>query len=317
VRENRKVAVPDKVSRRGRGQSSNALGQPPRHEQARPTSPPARHSPLPTDPAVLTPLPAEFWQIVEDGSDAMGIALRPALRAAIDAHVRLLMAWNEAINLTALRQPELIARGHLLDSLTGAAIVDKLLSPKAGAGRSMLDLGSGGGFPGLPLAFAVGAERAALVDSVNKKAAFLRAVSAAASTAFTSAGESAPVFDVLAERAEDLAQEPEQRAGWSVVVARAVGSMAELAELALPLLTTGGHLVAWKRDADGELRAELEAARQTIHAVGGSRPQVQRVDPHGRLGLTGHVLVTVRKARLTPYRYPRQPAERRRAALLR
>lgn len=247
----------------------------------------------------------------------MGIALRPALRAAIDAHVRLLMAWNESINLTALRQPELIARGHVLDSLTAAAIVGKLLSRQAGAGRSMLDLGSGGGFPGLPLAFAVGAERGALVDSVNKKAMFLRTASAAASSAFTSAGESPPVFHVLAERAENLAQQPEQRAGWSVVVARAVGSMAELAELALPLLATGGHLVAWKRDAEGELRAELEAARQTINAVGGSRPQVQRVDAQGRLGLTGHVLVAIRKARPTSERYPRQPAERRRAALLR
>ena len=172
-------------------------------------------------------------------------------------------------------------------------------------------------FPGLPLAFAVGAERAALVDSVNKKAAFLRVASASASSAFTAAGESPPAFEVLAERAEDLARQPEQRAGWSVVVARAVGSMAELAELALPLLTMGGHLVAWKRDADGELRAELDAARQTISAVGGSRPQVQRVDPQGRLGLTDHVLVTVRKARPTSDHYPRQPAERRRAALLR
>jgi 16S rRNA (guanine527-N7)-methyltransferase len=247
----------------------------------------------------------------------MGIALRPALRAAIDAHVRLLVAWNEAINLTALRQPELIARGHVLDSLTGAAIVEELLSRPAGAGRSVLDLGSGGGFPGLPLAFAIGAERGALVDSVNKKASFLRAAVIAASSAFSSAGESAPVFDVLAERAEDIAQEPEQRAGWSVVVARAVGSMVEVAELALPLLTTGGHLVAWKRDADGELRAELEAARKTINAVGGSRPQVKRVDTQGKLGLKGHVLVTIRKARVTPDRYPRQPAERRRAALLR
>jgi len=293
------------------------LGQPPRHEQARPTSPPARHDPLPTDPAQLSPLPAEFWQILERGADAMGIALRPALRAAIDTHVRLLMAWNAAINLTALRQPELIARGHVLDSLTGAALVDRLLSRSAGAGRSILDLGSGGGFPGLTVAFAVGAERGGLVDSVNKKAAFLRAASAAASSAFTGAGEPAPIFDVLAERAEDIAQEQDHRAGWSVVVARAVGSMAELAELALPLLATGGHLVAWKRDAQGELAAELEAARQTINAVGGSRPQVQRADPHGRLGLTGHVLVTIRKARPTPERYPRQPAERRRAALLR
>ena len=310
--------MPDEVSRRGRGQSINALGQPPRHEQARPTSPPARHEPLPTDPALLPPLPAEFWEVAEHGADALGITLRPGLRAAIDAQVRLLLAWNDAINLTALRLPDLIARGHVVDSLAGAAAVDDFLNgARAGHPRSLLDLGSGGGFPGLPLAFAVRAERCALVDSVNKKAAFLRVATAAAAAAAGAAGEEPPAYEVLAERAEDLAQEPEHRATWSVVVARAVGSMAELAELALPLLAVGGQLVAWKREADGSLRTELDAARATIKTVGGSRPHVQRVDPHGRLGLKGHVLVTVRKAHTTPDRYPRQPTERRRAALLR
>jgi 16S rRNA (guanine527-N7)-methyltransferase len=310
--------VPDKVSRRGRGQSINALGQPPRHEQARPTSPPARHEPLPTDPALLPPLPPEFWQITQDGAEALGMMLSPGVRAAIDAHVRLLLAWNRAINLTALRLPDRIARGHVIDSLAGAPTVEGFLNrANAGRSRSLLDLGSGGGFPGLPLAVAVGAERCALVDSVNKKAAFLHVAASAAVAAAAAAGEQAPVCEVLAERAEDLADEPEQRAAWSVVVARAVGSMAELAELALPLLAVGGHLVAWKSDADGALRAELDAARATISAVGGSRPNVQRVDPDGRLGLNGHVLVTVRKARTTPDLYPRQPAERRRAALLR
>jgi 16S rRNA (guanine527-N7)-methyltransferase len=294
------------------------LGQPPRHEQARPTSPPARHEPLPNDPALLPPLPAEFWQITDDGVTSLGITFRPGVRAAIDAHVRLLLAWNDAINLTALRLPDRIARGHVIDSLTGALVVESFLD-RAGAGRSrtLLDLGSGGGFPGLPLALAVGAKRCALVDSVNKKAAFLRVASAAAAAACVAAGDVPPDFEVLPERAEDLADKPEHRAAWSVVVARAVGSMSELVELALPLLAVGGHLVAWKREADGALRTELDDARATISAVGGSRLTVQRVDPHGRLGLEGHVLVTVRKAHSTPDRYPRQPAERRRAALLR
>lgn len=311
--------MPDTVSRRGRGQSVNGLGQPPRHEQARPTPPPARHEPLPTSAVDLPPLPGDFWRIVDEGTDALGISLRSAARAAVDAHVRLLFAWNEAINLTALRVPELVARGHVVDSLAAAATVSRFLdSAGSAAGRSMLDLGSGGGFPGLPVAFAVGAHRCALVDSVRKKAAFLHTAAAAASIAFADAGgESPPHIEVLAERAEDLADEPEQRAGWAVVVARAVGSMAEVAELALPLLAPGGHLVAWKRDGDGALRAELDSARPVINAVGGSRAHVQRVDPRGELGLGDHVLVTIRKARTTPARFPRQPAERRRAALLR
>jgi 16S rRNA (guanine527-N7)-methyltransferase len=317
--------VPDTVSRRGRGQSINGLGQPPRHEQARPTPPPARHAPLPTQTADLPALPDSFWRIVDEGTDRLAVALRPSVRAAIDAHVRLLLAWNEAINLTALRQPDQIARAHVVDSLTAAPAVDGFLGGQgANGGRSLLDLGSGGGFPGLPLAFVVGVDRCALVDSVRKKAAFLRAASAAASAASmavpaagSTAGESTPTVEVFAERAEDLAAEPEQRSTWSVVVARAVGSMAEVAELALPLLAPGGHLVAWKSDVDGALRDELDSARPVISSVGGSRPRVERADPSGQLGLGGHVLVTIRKARPTPDGFPRQPAERRRAALLR
>ena len=153
--------------------------------------------------------------------------MRPPLRAAIDAHVRLLLAWNSAINLTALREPDQIARGHVIDSLTAASMVERfLIGARQRLDRSVLDLGSGGGFPGLPLAFAVGAERIALVDSVHKKAAFLRAAGAAAAAAVSTAGEPAPAIEVLAERAEDLADEPEHRARYALVVARAVGSMA-------------------------------------------------------------------------------------------
>jgi 16S rRNA (guanine527-N7)-methyltransferase len=307
------------VSRGGRGKSSNCSGQPFRHERAPPTPPPVRPV-LPSRVDELPPLGADFWSIVDDGVAALDLALAPAVRAGIDAHVRLLLAWNAAINLTGLREPAQIARGHVLDSLTAAASVDAVLrrSPDE-RGGGLLDLGSGGGFPGLPLALVVGAGRCALVDSVAKKAAFLKVASLAARTAAhaAEAGAWLPSFEVLAERAEDLADEPTQRAGWDVVTARAVGSLAEVAELGLPLLTVGGRLVVWKLDSGDQLRAELDAARAIVRAAGGSRPHVASVRPAARLGLTGHVLVTIRKARPTPDRYPRQPAERRRSALLR
>ena len=190
------------------------------------------------------------------------------------------MAWNEAINLTALRQPELIARGHVLDSLTGAVIVQMLPSRPPSPGRSMLDLGSGGGFPGLPLAFAVGAERAALVDSVNKKAAFLRAASAAASSAFTAAGESPPVFEVLAERAEDLARLPEQRAGWPVVVARAVGTVAEWLNSACRW--SGAAATSLHGSARDSTRTSLERFRRATHLpAAAARPPDRASGPGG------------------------------------
>lgn len=261
-----------------------------------------------------------FWRVVDDGLAALSIALSPGVRAAIENHVRLLLAWNQAINLTALRSTEQIARRHVMDSLSASVACLRLLERggRPVAKATLLDLGSGGGYPGLPLALALGLARAALVDSVQKKAGFLRVAVDTVAVAMRGHDELPPQIDVYAERAEDLADHPDQRESWDLVVARAVGSLAEVAELGLPLTTIGGHVVAWKRnDGDGSLELELEAARPVLQAVGGSRARIEQADRTGTLGLTGHVLVTIRKQRPTPDRYPRPAAERRRAALLR
>ncbi len=102
--------------------------------------------PLPESADELPPLPDEFWQVLEAGLDAMALPLDDAAKRAIDVHARLLIAWNAAINLTALREPAQVARNHVLDSLLAVPVL------AARGPRSILDLGSGGGFPGLPLA---------------------------------------------------------------------------------------------------------------------------------------------------------------------
>ena len=125
-----------------------------------------------------------------------------------------------------------------------------------------------------------------------------------------------PRLVALAERAEDLAQEPDHRERWELVVARAVGSIGEVAELGLPLARRGGHVVIWKLDAgDGNLDAELKAARDVINAAGGARPRIVALPAAERVGLEGHCLVVIDKHRPTPDRYPRTAGERRRAAL--
>jgi 16S rRNA (guanine527-N7)-methyltransferase len=166
---------------------------------------------------------------------------------------------------------------------------------------------------------ALPARRAALVDSIGKKAKFLEVAAAAVNDALRAAPESAsdgPELVALAERAEDLAEEPDQRETWDIVTARAIGSVAEVAELGLPLVHVGGHVVCWKLAGKGtDLAAEIAAAGRIVQACGGGTARVVPLPPAAALGLGGHCLVVIRKARPTPGHYPRSPGERRRRPL--
>lgn len=265
---------------------------------------------MPSDASVLPKLDAEFWRVLDDGLLAGRLDLGGAERAAIDGHIRLLVAWNAAINLTALRSPEQIARNHILDSLIAVPVLRALGAEV----RSILDIGTGGGFPGLPLVALLRPQRAALVESIGKKARFLDVAARQLTTALAGDAERAvPDITVLSERAEDVADEPDQREAWQLVTARAVGTVSEVAELGLPLTRTGGHVVAWKLDAgDGSLAREISAAEQISQACGGTTPRIVHLDAAAAVGLDGHCLVTIKKVRPTPDRYPRPASERRR-----
>ncbi len=223
------------------------------------------------------------------------MSLSPAARAAIDAHVRLLLAWNEAINLTAIRDPAEIARAHVLDSLSAVPLLSGL------GVRRLLDLGSGGGFPGLPLAAALDLERALLVDSVGKKVRFLATAIGAAGLARSVAAEQ--------ERAETLARDPRDRGAWPAVAARAVAPLAELVELALPLLAPDGVLVAWK---GASAEDEVAAAEPALRAL---RAGPVRLLDAAVPGLADHRLVVVPRWGPIDPRFPRGAAERRQQPL--
>jgi 16S rRNA (guanine527-N7)-methyltransferase len=161
-----------------------------------------------------------------------------------------------------------------------------------------IDLGSGGGYPGIPLAAVLPVNRALLVDSVGKKADFL-----AAAVAATGLG---PRVAVASERAEALARDPRHRERWPAVTARAVGALDELVELSFPLLVPGGTLVAWKR---GDIEEEIDAARRALASLGGGRIEMV---PVAVTGLDEHRLVVVTKRGRTSDGFPRDPASRRR-----
>lgn len=251
--------------------------------------------PLPTRVQDLPDLPSEYDATVEAGLRVLGVELEPEARAAIEAHVRFLLAWTEAINLTAIRTPAEVARLHVLDSL---AAVPLMRARRAGR---LLDIGTGGGFPGLPLAIALGADRALLVDSVAKKTRFVRTVVEATGLERRIAAETS--------RSEVLARDLRDRASWPVVTARAVTSLAELVELALPLVAPGGILVAWKRTP---LEDELAAAAGALRELRAGPVEVHK---SGVPGLEAHRLVVVPRGGPVDARFPRDPAERKRRPL--
>ena len=255
--------------------------------------------PLPSRVEGLPELPGEALRLLDTGLTQLGLdALPDSARRGMVDHLRLLTAWNQAINLSAIRDPTAAVREHILDSLTA---VGPLRERRIDA---LLDLGSGGGYPGLPLALAVPARRTLLVESVSKKAAFL---SAAAALATANAQVAIPrEIGVFNGRAEALAADQGHRERWPAVLARAIAPLAELVEIALPLIARGGLLVAWKRD---QLDAELDAAGPAIERLGGARPELVAVTLDG---LEDHVLVLIDKVAASPPGYPRDPAQRRR-----
>jgi len=248
--------------------------------------------PLPTHVQDTPALPDTYAVTLDRALAELGLKLQPVARAAIDGHVRLLLAWTTAINLTAIRDPAAVALGHVADSLTAIAAVRERTIDR------FVDLGSGGGYPGLPLAAVLPARRALLLEPIAKKSRFLSV--AAEATGLAGTVEAATV------RAEALAADDRHRGRWPAVTARAVTSLPELIELAFPLLARDGVLVAWKR---GELDEELAAARRAMTAMGGGELAIRPVTV---TGLTDHRLVLATASGRVPDQYPRDPAARRR-----
>ena len=188
-----------------------------------------------------------------------------------------------------------MARAHVLDSLAAEPLLRSL-----GIAR-FLDLGSGGGYPGIPLAAALGADRVLLVDSVGKKVQFLSVAIREVGLRATTAAERA--------RAEALAHDSRDREAWPAVTARAVAPLADLVELALPLIAPGGVLVAWK---GASAEDEVESAGGALRALGAGPVRILGA---GVPGLEDHRLVVVPRGGPIDARFPREPGERRRRPL--
>ena len=233
--------------------------------------------PLPTRVEDTPELPTEYDGALEAGLDALSLTLSPAARAAIDGHVA------PAPGLDRGDQPDRDPRsGGGRDRARGRQPERRGRPARARHRPVHRPRAPAAAIPGLPIAAVLPAARALLLEPVAKKAGFLSVVAAATGLAATV--EAAPV------RAEALAADGRHRGRWPGVTVRAVASLAELVELAFPLLEPGGCLVAWKR---GDLDAELAAAERAIDALGGGSIEVRPVAVDG---LDGHRLSSPRRA---------------------
>jgi 16S rRNA (guanine527-N7)-methyltransferase len=234
-----------------------------------------------------------------EGAGKLGIELNATQVEKFELYYRELAEWNRRINLTAITDYSEVQIKHFLDSLTVAqALSDQdLQSPDF----SIMDVGSGAGFPGVPLKIVLAEPRLVLLEPTAKKAAFLHHVIDRLELEKT---------EVLNSRAEEAAQSPLYREQFALVVSRAVALMPALAELTLPFCRIGGRLVAQKK---GDIGQEVSNAAKAIATLGGELNQVKRIDLEEFSDV--RYLVIVDKICPTPSKYPRRPGVPKRRPL--
>ncbi len=228
-------------------------------------------------------------KLVRAAQQLFGIHLTGRQVVALLTYERELMAWNEKFNLTAIRDEEGIRIKHFLDSFSC------VLAWKGSPPASLVDVGTGAGFPGIPLKILYPPMKLTLVESVGKKVNFCRHIIE------TLKLES---VEVIHARAEEVGQMPAHREAYDWAVARAVANLPILAEYLLPLVRLGGAMLAQK-GVSGP--AEAHKAERAIKILGGNLRQLIPVNLPGVV--EDRYLVIADKVAATPKNYPRRPGE--------
>jgi 16S rRNA (guanine527-N7)-methyltransferase len=222
------------------------------------------------------------------GAKNIGLSLSPRQLEQFYTYYRQLVEWNKRINLTSITDIREVQIKHFLDSLS----VTLAFKQKV-AGWCFIDVGAGGGFPGLPLKIALPDIKLVLLEATAKKAAFLHHMKQELGL---------DNVDIVVGRAEEVARQPQYRERFDIVLSRAVAQLSTLVELTLPFCAVGGRLIAQKK---GDIKAELGQAAKAIEIMGGSQPRVKRIEL-GELA-DERYLVIVDKIAHTPEKYPRRP----------
>ena len=221
-------------------------------------------------------------------AEKLGITLSPDAENLFSKYTSLLLSYNEVMNLTAITDRDEIAVKHYLDSLSPLAFS---LIPD---GAKVVDVGSGAGFPGVPLKIGKRDIHLTAIDSLLKRLNFLETVKEDLSL---------DGFDTIHMRAEEAGQDKALRESFDIATARAVAPLSVLSEWCLPLVRIGGSFVALKGPSPNE---EIEEAKSAIEVLGGEITDVFIVNLPGEIK---HSIVLIKKISQSPSKYPRKPGK--------
>lgn len=216
----------------------------------------------------------------------LDIELTETQKQQFNKYYELLTEWNKVMNLTGITEYDEVNEKHLVDSLAIVKAVDM------NGVSSVIDIGTGAGFPGIPLKIAFPQLHVVLLDSLNKRIKFLDAVI-----------EELGLEDIITlhGRAEDYARKEEYREKFDLCVSRAVANLATLSEYCIPYIRVGGIFISYK---SGNIEDELNASKKAVNVLGGSLEDTVKFQLPGTE--IGRSFVKVKKNKNTAKKYPRK-----------